>query len=82
MKRMESVCLSFVDWRFNLRSSNTEPVVRLNIEAKADRDLVRSKLEEITNLLQGSTANIRPQKPQKSTTTQPQCKSMMPQRKV
>ena len=48
----DGISLSFADWRFNLRSSNTEPVVRLNIEAKADRDLVRSKLEEITKLLQ------------------------------
>ena len=48
----DGICLSFADWRFNLRSSNTEPVIRLNIEAKAERDLVRSKLEEITKLLQ------------------------------
>ena len=48
----DGISLSFADWRFNLRSSNTEPVVRLNIEAKADRDLVSSKLEEITKLLQ------------------------------
>jgi len=48
----DGISLSFADWRFNLRSSNAELVVRLNIEAKADRDLVRSKLEEITNLLQ------------------------------
>ena len=48
----DGISLSFADWRFNLRSSNTEPVVCLNIEAKADRDLVRSKLEEITKLLQ------------------------------
>ena len=48
----DGISLSFADWRFNLRSSNTEPVVRLNIEAKADRDLVHSKLEEITKFLQ------------------------------
>ncbi len=48
----DGISLSFADWRFNLRSSNTESVVRLNIEAKADRRVVRSKLEEITNLLQ------------------------------
>ena len=48
----DGISLSFTDWRFNLRSSNTESVVRLNIEAKADRDLVRSNLEEITKLLQ------------------------------
>ena len=48
----DGISLSFADWRFNLRSSNTESVVRLNIEAKADRRVVRSKLEEITKLLQ------------------------------
>ena len=45
---MDGISLSFVDWSFNL----TEPVVRLNIEARVNRDLVRSKLEEITKLLQ------------------------------
>ena len=48
----DGISLSFADWRFNLRSSNTEPVVRLNIEAKANRDLVHAKLDEITKLLQ------------------------------
>lgn len=48
----DGISLSFAYWCFNLRSSNTKPVVRLNIEAKADRDLVRSKFEEITKLLQ------------------------------
>ena len=49
---IDGLSLSFADWRFNLRSSNTEPVVRLNIEAKANRDLVHAKLDEITKLLQ------------------------------
>jgi phosphomannomutase len=38
-------------WRFNLRSSNTEPVVRLNVESKADGELVALKLEELKGLL-------------------------------
>ena len=50
MKPVESVCLSRIGAL--ICAVNTEPVVRLNIEAKADRDLVRSKLEEITKLLQ------------------------------
>ncbi len=38
-------------WRFNLRSSNTEPVVRLNVESKAAPGLVASKVEELKALL-------------------------------
>ena len=38
-------------WRFNLRSSNTEPVVRLNVESKGDTELVIVKVEELKGLL-------------------------------
>ncbi|MGJ7093652.1 phosphomannomutase CpsG [Vibrio hannami] len=41
-------------WRFNLRSSNTEPVVRLNIEAEGDKKLVDAKVKELTQLLLGT----------------------------
>ncbi|MDH3410839.1 MAG: phosphomannomutase, partial [Gammaproteobacteria bacterium] len=37
----------FADWRFNIRMSNTEPVVRLNVESRADEALMRQKTEEI-----------------------------------
>jgi len=37
----------FADWRFNIRKSNTEPVVRLNVESRADEALMRQKTEEI-----------------------------------
>jgi phosphomannomutase len=43
--------LSLDTWRFNLRSSNTEPVVRLNIESRGDRELVNSKLNELRDLI-------------------------------
>lgn len=39
-------------WRFNLRSSNTEPLLRLNIESRGNAALVREKLEEIQNLIE------------------------------
>jgi len=39
------------EWRFNLRSSNTEPVVRLNVESKANVALMQQKTEEILELL-------------------------------
>lgn len=34
--RTDGLSMSFADWRFNLRSSNTEPVVRLNVESRGD----------------------------------------------
>lgn len=39
------------EWRFNLRSSNTEPVVRLNVEAKGNVELMKVKTTEIRDLL-------------------------------
>ncbi|HAI6132117.1 TPA: phosphomannomutase, partial [Escherichia coli] len=38
-------------WRFNLRTSNTESVVRLNVESRADTGLMNAKTEEILALL-------------------------------
>ena len=48
---MDGVSLSFDDWRFNLRKSNTEPLVRLNIEGKQGADLIGARVEEISNIL-------------------------------
>ena len=39
------------DWRFNLRSSNTEPVVRLNVEGRGDKGRVAQAVAEISALL-------------------------------
>ncbi|MGJ8621906.1 MAG: phosphomannomutase [Yoonia sp.] len=39
------------DWRFNLRRSNTEPVVRLNVESRGDTSLVDAGVAQITALL-------------------------------
>lgn len=47
----DGISLEFSDWRFNLRSSNTEPVVRLNVEARANPELMKAKTEEILMLL-------------------------------
>ncbi len=45
--------LQLGDWRFNLRSSNTEPVVRLNVEARDDADLVTRGVEKVKAALLG-----------------------------
>ena len=52
----DGVSLAFEDWRFNLRSSNTEPLVRLNVEGKGNADALAAHVSEIANLLGGTRA--------------------------
>lgn len=47
----DGISVEFSEWRFNLRSSNTEPVVRLNVESKKDVALMETKTHEILSLL-------------------------------
>jgi len=47
----DGISADFGDWRFNLRSSNTEPLLRLNVEARGDAELMRARTEEISKLL-------------------------------
>ena len=49
---LDGYSLTFDGWRFNLRSSNTEPLIRLNVETNGDRVLLESKLTEISRLLE------------------------------
>lgn len=44
----------FEHWRFNIRMSNTEPVVRLNVEARADSNLIRTKTQEVLSLFENA----------------------------
>ena len=39
------------DWRFNVRMSNTEPVVRLNVESRGDRALMEARTEELLGFM-------------------------------
>jgi len=52
----DGVSLSFTDWRFNLRHSRTEPLVRLNIETKGEADKLADQANAITELLGGPAA--------------------------
>ncbi len=47
----DGISIEFEEWRFNLRSSNTEPVVRLNVEARANTQLMEKKTQEILALM-------------------------------
>ena len=50
--RTDGLSIEFADWRFNLRMSNTEPVVRLNVESRGDQALMEAKTQELLNFLQ------------------------------
>ncbi|MFO1208680.1 MAG: phosphomannomutase [Amaricoccus sp.] len=43
--------LAFADWRFNLRASNTEPLLRLNVEARGDPALVERGVDRVRSLI-------------------------------
>jgi phosphomannomutase len=49
----DGLSMEFADWRFNLRGSNTEPLVRLNVETRANEALMRAKTAEVLKLIDG-----------------------------
>ena len=48
----DGLSMTFEQWRFNLRMSNTEPVVRLNVESRADTALMEAKTAELLGLME------------------------------
>jgi len=48
---VDGLSIEYDDWRFNLRSSNTEPVVRLNVESKGDAQLMQFKTDELLSFI-------------------------------
>lgn len=49
----DGLSMEFDSWRFNIRMSNTEPVVRLNVESKADEALMREKTNDLLSIIEG-----------------------------
>lgn len=47
----DGLSISFESWRFNVRSSNTEPVVRLNVESRGDIKLMEAKRDELLKII-------------------------------
>ncbi len=45
--KTDGISIEYQDWRFNLRASNTEPVIRLNLETRGDQVLMKIKTEEL-----------------------------------
>src|SRR5246127_22018 len=49
----DGLSMEFGTWRFNLRGSNTEPLVRLNVEARGSAELMREKTAEVLKVVDG-----------------------------
>jgi phosphomannomutase len=49
--RTDGLSMEFAQWRFNLRKSNTEPVTRLNVESRGDKDLMREKTAQLLQII-------------------------------
>ncbi len=47
----------FAEWRFNIRMSNTAPVVRLNVESRGDVPLLEAKTAEVLAIMESSDPN-------------------------
>lgn len=50
LSELDGIAIEYPDWRFSVRASNTEPVVRLNLEARS-RELMEEKSEELMRII-------------------------------
>lgn len=55
VQHVDGLSVAFADWRFNLRCSNTEPVVRLNVESRGDQALMEARTEELMAQIDGAS---------------------------
>jgi phosphomannomutase len=53
VEKVDGLSVEFDTWRFNLRASNTEPVIRLNVETRGDQTLMEDKTKELQKLIEG-----------------------------
>lgn len=53
---LDGISVEYANWRFNVRKSNTEPVVRLNVETKGDKTLMEAKTKEVLAIIGGKEA--------------------------
>ena len=53
VNHIDGLSINFADWRFNLRGSQTEPYIRLNVEARSDKALMEAKRDELLAIIRG-----------------------------
>ena len=51
--KVDGLSIEYPQWRFNLRMSNTEPVIRLNVETRQDKALLEEKTAELLKEIRG-----------------------------
>jgi phosphomannomutase len=51
INHLDGLTVEYPNWRFNLRGSNTEPVIRLNVETRGDHALLKAKTDEILTMV-------------------------------
>ena len=51
VSKIDGLSVDFDDWRFNLRGSQTEPYIRLNVEARGDKNLMETKRDELLAII-------------------------------
>jgi len=49
--KLDGLSVDLGEWRYNLRMSNTEPIIRLNVESKHDEKLMRKKTKELLKII-------------------------------
>lgn len=49
----DGLSVAYPEWRFNLRKSNTEPVIRLNVETRGDKKLLDARTKELLDMIRG-----------------------------
>ena len=52
IEKIDGISARFADWRFNVRGSNTEPLIRLNLEAKT-KEMMQGKRDEVLEVIRG-----------------------------
>lgn len=51
IEHVDGVSVEYPEWRFNLRMSNTEPIIRLNVESRGNIELMKQKTEELLKVI-------------------------------
>jgi phosphomannomutase len=51
LTRLDGISIDYPDWHFNVRPSNTEPLLRLNLESLVSREDMEAKRDEILSLI-------------------------------
>ena len=53
VSRLDGISVDYDDWHFNVRPSNTEPLLRLNLESVVSREHMEEKRDEVLGLIRG-----------------------------